>query len=249
MLLTAAAQTGADEVSVYAEGMVQLGPLGRSDLVRRAADLGLAIGVVDGLYSWMPLTGRLAERSSPVESVLEAAAELGAFGVNVLAVEDGSTVAERADRFAAAADRAHANGLALMLEFAPLGGVHDLATAWAVVGGADPATTGVLFDTWHFYRGTPDLDLLASLPGERIVAVQISDAAADVEGTLWEDTIRHRRLPGEGDLDLPAVIAVLDQIGGLNRYGPEVISDTMAAMDPAQAATLAMASVDALVRR
>ncbi len=248
-LLTAASGAGADEVSVYADAMTAMSSPERAAVVRRAADLGLTIGVVDGLYTWMPVSGRLADRASPLDAVMAAAAELGASGVNALAVDDGSSIAERADRFAAAADRAAAHGVSLMLEFAPLGGVPDLATAWAVVGGADPGSTGVLFDTWHFFRSDPDLDLLASLPGERILAVQISDAATDVQGTLWEDTIKHRRLPGDGDIDLPAIIAVLDRIGGLSRYGPEVISEAMQALPPHVAARLAMDRVDLLVGR
>ena len=44
---------------------------------------------------------------------------------------------------------------------------------------ADRANGGIVFDTWHFFRGDPDFDLLATVPGDRIYCVQIDDAAAN----------------------------------------------------------------------
>ena len=116
----------------------------------------------------------------------------------------------------------------------------DLATAWAVVQAADRANGGLLIDDWHFFRGDPDFDLLAGIPGERIFAVQLSDADAHCVEPLYEDAIHRRRLPGDGDLDLERFVDVLSANGALGLVGPEVFSDELHARGPQAAAEAAM---------
>jgi sugar phosphate isomerase/epimerase len=75
-----------------------------------------------------------------------------------------------------------------------------------------------------FYSGTPDADLLRSLPAEHVVAVQLDDADPDVVGPLFEDTMFRRRLPGEGAFDLTSLIGTLDGIGVAGPYSVEIMS-------------------------
>jgi sugar phosphate isomerase/epimerase len=124
--------------------------------------------------------------------------------------------------------------------------VTDLKVAWDIVREAGRAIVGILFDTWHFFRGHPDMDLLRTIPGHRIFAVQVNDADAEPCGTLWEDTFR-RRLPGDGSFDVAAVMAVLAKTGGLSWVDPEVIHPDMASMHPVDAARLAGDRVRELV--
>ncbi len=107
--------------------------------------------------------------------------------------------------------------------------ITDVATAWKIVRDADRPNGGILFDTWHFFRGSADFDALEAVPGERILAVQVDDAHAEVTGSLWDDT-QQRLLPGDGSFDLPRVLRTLGRIGGLRFVGPEVISPVTAAM-------------------
>ena len=74
----------------------------------------------------------------------------------------------------------------------------------AVVSAADRPNGGLAFDTWHYLRGARDDALLDQIPGDRIFVVQINDAAAEPVGSLLNDTLNHRRMPGEGDFDLAA---------------------------------------------
>src|SRR5262245_19380949 len=115
--------------------------------------------------------------------------------------------------FAALCDRAADFGALVQLEFMPFSAITDLAMATAVVEAAGRANGGVVFDTWHFFRGNPDFSALDRLPGERVFAVQISDAAAELRGSLGDDTF-HRMLPGDGVLDLAGAVRALDRIGG-----------------------------------
>ena len=124
--------------------------------------------------------------------------------------------------------------------------INDLASAWAVVSGADRTNGGILFDTWHFFRGHPDFSTLEQISGERIFGVQVADASTTVRGSLSEDTF-NRLMPGDGSLDLLRVIDALHRIGALRCVGPEVISPLTAAMAPAEAARAGRERIEALL--
>ena len=120
------------------------------------------------------------------------------------------------------------------LEFTPFSGIPDLATAWDVVRSADRPNGGLVFDTWHYFRGRRDDALLREIPGERIFAVQINDAAAQPQGRLVVDTWRFRRLPGDGDFDLPEVLEILAAKRGIGPPGIEVLSEDLWRDAPAE---------------
>ncbi len=149
------------------------------------------------------------------------------FGVRVAA-------AELAAAFGALCDRAAAVGMSVHLEFTPFSGIPDLAAAWDVVRLADRPNGGLVFDTWHYLRGRRDDGLLAEIPGERIFAVQINDAAARPRGPLVVDTWRHRMLPGEGELDLAPVLEILASKPGIGPPGVEVLSESLWELAPAE---------------
>lgn len=139
---------------------------------------------------------------------------------------------ELIESFAAVCDRAARSGVRVHLEFTPFSGIPDLATAWDVVRAADRANGGLVFDTWHYFRGTRDDRLLEVIPGERIFALQISDALAEPVGSLLNDTLRHRRLPGEGTFDLAGVLPIVARKQGLPPWGVEVLSEELWRLSP-----------------
>ncbi|MGH2884592.1 MAG: sugar phosphate isomerase/epimerase family protein [Solirubrobacteraceae bacterium] len=139
---------------------------------------------------------------------------------------------EMTEAFAAVCDRAARSGVRVHLEFTPFSGIPDLATAWEVVRTADRENGGLVFDTWHYFRGTRDDRLLEEIPGECIFALQISDAAAEPQGSLLNDTLRHRRLPGEGTFDLAAVLTIVARKHGLAPWGVEVLSEDLWQLSP-----------------
>ena len=77
--------------------------------------------------------------------------------------------------------------------------------------------------------------MLRTIPGDRILSVQVDDALPEPVGTMRDDTL-NRLMPGDGSLDLHGAIAALDAIGGLSWVGPEVISPATASMVPVDAA-------------
>jgi sugar phosphate isomerase/epimerase len=130
------------------------------------------------------------------------------------------------EAFAVACDKAAAIGIRCDLEFIPFWGLFDLNMAWHVVRDADRPNSGIVFDYWHFMRGNPDLDLLATIPGDRISAVQLADATLTFpeDRSPVDDCLNWRVPCGDGEFPVTEITAVLAGIGGLNNIGPEIFS-------------------------
>ena len=169
----------------------------------------------------------------------------GARHLNLIApIASLASVDSLTEQFATTCDRCADAGVAAHLEFIPWPPVDSLRAAWNLVRAADRPNGGIMFDTWHFFRGAPDLALLATIPGERIFSLQLSDGAPDIKESLVKDTFRHRLLPGDGVFDLSAVVRTLQATGGLRLGGPEVLSTELDALEPAEAARLAAEAYD-----
>jgi sugar phosphate isomerase/epimerase len=205
--------------------------------------------IVDPVMNWHPATEPSRSRFArfTVDDALRASEAVGARSMTAIASSTSAVpVHELVELFGALCDRAADIGMLVHLEFIPMTAITDLATAWRIVREADRANGGILLDTWHFFRGSPDFDALEAVPGDRFLAVQVDDALPDVNGSLWEDT-QQRLLPGDGCFDLPRVLSTLARIGGLRAVGPEVISPATAAQPAVDAAREAGARVRRLV--
>ena len=210
-----------------------------ADLGRYLRDSGLEI-VLDPVMNWYGGTPPAGSRFARfgVDEALRMSADLQVVSMTVIGQPTSEVPVEQlAGPFGAVCDRAADIGAQVHLEFIPMTAIKDLATAWVIVQGADRPNGGILFDTWHFFRGNPDFAALDQVPGDRIFAVQIDDAAAEPRASMREDTL-NRLLPGDGCFDLPRVVRALDRIGGLGWVGPEVISPVTEAMAPVDAARL-----------
>lgn len=220
-----------------------------AELGRYVRDQGLDL-VMDPVLNWHPFSGESRSRfaSFSAADVLRMSEALQAVSMTAVAMSSSDVpVNELAESFGVLCDGAADIGASVHLEFIPMTVVTDLATAWEIVREADRPNGGLLVDSWHFFRVQPDFGLLESIPGERIFAVQINDAAPEVRGTMWEDTM-HRRLPGDGVFDLRRLLCSLADIGGLSWVGPEIISPETEALPGDVAARLAGDRVRALVR-
>ncbi|WP_261540192.1 sugar phosphate isomerase/epimerase family protein [Burkholderia multivorans] len=129
-----------------------------------------------------------------------------------------------------------ASGLWIDLEFMPLLGLSSLEQAWAIVNGANQPNSGLMIDTWHMCRTKADIELLATIPGERLRSLQIADGFIEVRGSdMVDDTLYHRAFPGEGEFPINRIVEVLVGKGELVRAGPEVFSAEANALTPAAA--------------
>lgn len=238
----AAREWGYSRVSVSPLDVARAAEQGTTaaELGRYIHELGLGI-VLDPVMNWYggtpPPESRFGRFSA--DEALRMAETLEAVSITVIGQPTSDQpIAELAEPFGQVCDRVAGFGADVHLEFIPMTVIKDVATAWQIVHGADRPNGGILFDTWHFFRGNPDYEALRQVPGERIFAVQVNDAAAVPRASMREDTL-NRLLPGDGSFDLVTAIRELDLIGGLSWIGPEVISPVLEAMPPVEAAALA----------
>jgi sugar phosphate isomerase/epimerase len=247
--IDAASAAGATHVSWTPHDLpADLPAHSRRDIAQRAADKGVALSVVDPIMRWLPDDASGAALVPMLDDVLAVADEVGLRSINVIHLRPTELgVDDMAEHFAAVCDRAADHGVRVHVEFAPRTALPDLATAWSVVDAADRPNGGLLIDNWHFFRGDPDFHVLAGMPGERVFAVQLSDADAICVEPLYEDTMHRRRLPGDGDFDVARFVEVLAANGALGLVGPEVFSDELHARGPRAAAAVAMERTRMLV--
>ncbi|WP_291053046.1 sugar phosphate isomerase/epimerase [Herbiconiux sp.] len=184
------------------------------------------------------------------DDFLRIAEALGAASMTAIATFPHGAIAQEqmTEDFARLCDRAADHGLHCSLEFIPLDwGVPDLETAWSIVRDADRANSGIVLDTWCFQRSGSSLELLESIPGDRIDFVQLADGLARVpKNRSWvEDNLDNRLPPGLGAFPLDAILSTLARTGGLGSVSPELFAWQLDQMTPEQIADLSRSSLAA----
>ncbi|MDR1188506.1 MAG: sugar phosphate isomerase/epimerase [Bifidobacteriaceae bacterium] len=131
-----------------------------------------------------------------------------------------------AEEFAGLAAQTANVGARLAIEFLPWTNIATIEDGLRLVEAAGHPAGGLIVDVWHIERAGTPLETVAATPGGRIVGVELSDAAAQVKGTLPVDTVENRLLPGEGDFDLAGLVEALRQTGWSGKWGVEILSST-----------------------
>jgi sugar phosphate isomerase/epimerase len=206
-----------------------------TDIRDRFERAGVRIAVIEPLARWLPTwrrpqlpLGDPALGDFEPEELFAMSEALGAGLLSVLALFDPRVEPEAgAVAFAALCDHAAERDLRLQLEFIPGTGIPDLASAWEIVRQADRPNGGVLIDSWHFFRSTPDFALLCSIPAERIFALQLEDAPALPSEEVAYESLHSRLLPGEGELELTRFLRAVPGAQLPKLSGPEVSSDRL----------------------
>jgi sugar phosphate isomerase/epimerase len=205
-VIPAAAEVGFDAISVLGGSVrrsVERDGVGPDELAALLREHGLAVTDVEAVSDWLsplpPDTPRWLDPGLDEEGFLDLAATIGA--ATVVAAHFGSPPdpADAADQFARLCDRAAERGLRVGLEYPAMATIGDIATAWAVVAGANRTNGGLVHDIWHHDRSPAGAAELAAVPIGRILSIQLADAASVPQGPLIED-VRHRRLLGAGEL-------------------------------------------------
>lgn len=242
-LVEAASQAGCAGISLQPHLYDAARAAGQSDaeMRQRMADAGVSIAELDALVSWLPgsVPKGIADRE-PAKSMLTRTAEdffrladaVGGRSLNVAQVfGDTIDIDQAAAALAEVARGAADHGLLVSLEFLPWSGIPDPATALAIVERTGCDNVGLMVDSWHLYRGA-GIDTLKSVPGERVVGVQLNDAPAEAGPVALVETLEARLLPGEGDIALASVVRTLDDIGSRAPIGIEIYSKALARRDP-----------------
>jgi sugar phosphate isomerase/epimerase len=133
------------------------------------------------------------------------------------------------ERFAElCADAAQHHDATIAYELMPFDpNVRGLDDAIALAAGADAPNGGIAIDTWHMGKLGIAPDELRRLPLEHLAWVELSDGMREDMSDPVDETINHRRLPGEGEFDVAAYVEVLRDHGYPGPWGVEVLSEEL----------------------
>lgn len=211
---------------VHADLLHNVDKLGISTVRNILQDNGIKHVEVEFLTDWHLDGERRAASDKMRDELLEIVGELGARSLKVAGglFEDGPPdVPRMRETFALLCDRAQPFGVNVVIEFLPFSSVCTIDRAIAVTENVRP-NGGLLVDTWHVARGGMSFDEIAKIPLELIKSIELDDANHAIVETLFNDSTHHRKLCGEGALDVPAFIQQVVNVGYRGPWGVELIS-------------------------
>jgi sugar phosphate isomerase/epimerase len=187
---------------------------------------GLGFVQLELITNWFA-SGDLKARSDAVrEQLFEAAAELGADHIKIVGdLAHQHPLQEMVDSFGDLCERARQAGARIAIELTPLTNLSTPEQGLRLIRESGVINGGLLLDVWHMGRAHIPFGSLAEIPGEYIYSIELDDADHEIRGTLMEDTMRHRRLPGDGDLEPARLIAAVHKAGFRSPYAIEMVSD------------------------
>jgi sugar phosphate isomerase/epimerase len=202
-----------------------------AELRRIFDDSGLRYLELEFLMDWFldPGDERRRESDRIRELLFKAAAALPAHHIKVGNIPGVEAEASRLNESfgelcAAAAERTDAK---IVYEFMPFDvNVRSIDEALAVVEGAGP-NGALAIDTWHMEKLGIAPDDLRRIPLERLGWVELSDGGRDDMDDLVDETVNHRRLPGEGEFDVRGYVEAAADHGYPGPWGVEVLSEEL----------------------
>ena len=195
-------------------------------------DNGLRYLELEFLMDWfLDADDERRRASDEIRALLfDAAAELGAHHIkvgNIPGVPCG--IPQLTERFGElCADAAGCTDAKIVYEFMPFDvNVRSVDAALAVVGGAGAPNGGIAIDTWHMSKLGIAPDDLRRIPLEVMSWIELSDGRLDDMDDLVDETVNHRALPGEGEIDVHAYVEACVDQGYTGPWGVEVLSDEL----------------------
>jgi sugar phosphate isomerase/epimerase len=211
----------------YEDTMVTQSKIGFAEMRRILQDNGIKYLEIEFLLDWYRTDEKRMESDKFRRQLLEVSAELGMRDIKVGPGfhETHADVPRMADEFAKLCQEAAVYGADIVLEIMPWSNVRTIDTGLAIVSGADQPNGGLLIDIWHIARGNIPYADIQKIPTRYIKAVEVDDAPkVPPIDDLWEETIHHRELPGEGELGVPAFLREIRAAGYRGVYGTEILS-------------------------
>jgi sugar phosphate isomerase/epimerase len=102
--------------------------------------------------------------------------------------------------------------------------VNTLDAAIELVQGAGRSNGGLAIDTWHMGKLGIEPAQLRRIPRQFLSWVELSDGRRQNMDDLIDETVNHRRLPGQGELDIQGYVEVCQELGYDQPWGVEVLS-------------------------
>lgn len=143
-------------------------------------------------------------RAADHRPLLETGAAIGAKRLCVAG--DSPDLSLVTEKFAEICDLARPYGIEVDFEFMPFRAVRTVAEATRIVTGANRQNGHVLVDALHVFRSKSPIADVAKLGSKLTGSFQICDATAEPPADLVAEARTNRLIPGEGGLDIWALI-------------------------------------------
>lgn len=136
----------------------------------------------------------------------------------------------------------------------PYSGLPGIRKAWEVVNGSGCDNAKLILDSWHWIRAGQSYDpaLMADIPAEKIVSIQLNDvqARAYAAAILRDESMHDRALPGKGYGDTAGFVEMIKAKGVSPAVvGVEVINDAILAAGVPNAAKANFDAVSELLAK
>lgn len=184
---------------------------------------------------------------------LDVAQQLGA--KHILIAGNDSEQNRLIENYAKFCELSKSYDLSCDLEFMPWTAVKNLTQAQTIVEQTGQSNAAVLIDSLHFDRSDSTLEQVKVIPASRLNYVQLCDGFADYDPSdegLIKIARNNRLVPGQGDIDLVALIAALPKNITLAAEVPNLELSKLPALERARInlqaiqALVALAKVDAV---
>ncbi len=191
---------------------------------------GLQYLELEFLMDWFldPGDERRREADATRRLLFEAAGALGAHHVKAGNIPGNAAPLEQVtERYAElCADAMRYTDARIVYELMPFDvNVNSLDTAMAVTAGVPNG--GIAIDTWHMRKLGIDPEDLRRVPLEQLAWIELSDGTLESLPDLIDETVNHRRLPGEGEMDVHEYVEVAQAMGYAGPWGVEVLSEAL----------------------
>jgi sugar phosphate isomerase/epimerase len=250
--VTAAANAGFRGLGLWHADLIHiLEGRGLHDLRMILDDAGIVHVELEFLWDWFLDPGTDERRRSDQlrRALLDAAGVLGARHVKVgnfagRQVPVGLLTERFAELCAEAAECGTSVAYELMYRDATAG---SLEAAQSVVQGAGAANGGLAIDLWHVVDLGVSTAAIRELPAGTVIAAEVSDG--ETQRPAAHRTLRDRRLPGDGDLDIAGFVAAVRATGFRGPWGVELLSAAIGDVGPDELARRAFRSTIERVAR
>ncbi|WP_175914219.1 sugar phosphate isomerase/epimerase family protein [Burkholderia metallica] len=217
-----------------------VGQYGVSGVKSILEDTGMKYFELEILMDWY-LDGDARAKSDRFRHrVIELGAELGMRNLKIGASpfdESPADFPRMTDAFGKLCEDVAAAGATVAIEFMPFSAIRNIGDALKIAQEANQPNGGLMVDHWHVVRFGSPYSEVAAIPARFIKGVELDDVAAQVKGTLLDDSTFNRQLCGEGAADCRAFVDALEQAGcDLPYYGVELISEPFRKLPLAQMA-------------
>jgi len=216
----------------HADIQHQLQQRSLSDMRQLLDDNGLRCFELEFLWEWFLDEGTEARKEADAirRLLFEAAATLDVHHIKAGNIPGTPCEMPRLQEAYAelVADAAQHCSAKVLYEFMPFDvNVNSIESALEVMDGID--NTGVVIDTWHMSKLGIEPDDLRKIPREKLGWIELSDGLYENMEDRVDETVNHRKLPGEGEFDVRGYVEVGRDMGYSEPWGVEVLSQELRA--------------------